>query len=58
MNNDIYSFDKCYQLPTVSTDVSLNEKYYKRSVRSVKECEAIALKNDNDFFLVNDISNR
>ena len=57
MNNDIYSFDKCYQLPTVSTDVSLNEKYYKRSVRSVKECEAIALKNDNDFFLINDISN-
>ena len=57
MNNDIYSFDKCYQLQVFSNDVSLNEKYSKRSVRSVKECEAIAFKNDNDFFLVNDISN-
>ena len=57
MNNDIYSFDKCYELQETSNDVSLNEKYYKRSVRSVKECEAIALKNDNDFFLINDISN-
>ena len=54
---DIYSFDGCYELPVVSTDVSLNQKYFKRSVGSVKECEAIALKNDNDFFLVNDISN-
>jgi len=57
MNNDIYSFVNCYELPVVSTDVSLNEKYFKRSVGSVKECEAIALKNDNDFFLVNDIIN-
>ena len=60
MNNDFYTFDGCYLKPSSTTNIdfdeNLNKNFYNQTAASVKECEKIALKNNSEFFLVNDLS--
>jgi hypothetical protein len=60
MNNNYYIFDNCYKqpptLPDVSFQIKLREDYYKTTVSSVKECEIQSLRNNSEFFLINDVN--
>jgi len=61
-SNNYFNYDGCYQKPPTSiiSDASflihLRNNYYKSSVKSVKECETQSLRNNSDFFLINDIN--
>ena len=59
--NNYFNYDGCYKQPTsIISDISfqthLRNNFYKSSVKSVKECENQSLRNNSDFFLINDIS--
>jgi len=55
-----FNYDGCYSRPSQINEASFNNilttKFDKTSVRSVKECESQSLRNNSDFFLINDIS--
>lgn len=59
-NNYYYTFDNCYSKPINITDVSFSEhlttNFYHSTVASVKDCENEALRNNSEFFLINDVS--
>lgn len=58
-NNDFYSFDGCYRKPATSIldfEKNLNDNFYHTNATSVNECEIQALRNNSQFFLVNDVS--
>jgi len=61
-SNNYFNYDGCYKKPPTSiiSDISflthLTNNYYKSSVKSVKECETQSLRNNSDFFLINDIN--
>ena len=59
-NNEFYSFDGCYSKPATGTnenfDKNLIDNFYKTNETSVKDCETLALRNNSEFFLVNDLS--
>ena len=59
-DNEFYSFDGCYSKPNTIPDISflenLNNNFYKSNVASVHECQTTALRNNSEFFLVNDVS--
>ena len=59
-NNEFYSFDGCYSKPAAGTnenfDKNLIDNFYKTNETSVKDCETLALRNNSEFFLVNDLS--
>ena len=58
--NNYYSFDKCYSIPTNITEPSFNNNlttnFYHYTVAKVKDCENKALRNNSEFFLINDVS--
>jgi hypothetical protein len=60
MNNNYFTFDACYRKPSTITDSSferhLTNNFYKSSVKSVEECQTQSLRNNSDFFLINDIN--
>jgi hypothetical protein len=55
-----FNYDGCYSRPSQINEASFNNilttKFDKTSVKSVKECESQSLRNNSDFFLINDIS--
>jgi len=57
--NNYFTFDACYKKPSSITDSSferhLTNNFYKSSVSSVEECQTQSLRNNSDFFLINDI---
>ena len=61
-NNYYYTYDDCYikQITTTFTDASFDDylarNYYHYTVARVKDCENKALRNNSEFFLINDIS--
>ena len=59
-SNNYFTYDGCYRKPSNITDLSfqthLRNNFYKSSVSSVKECETQSLRNNSDFFLINDIN--
>ena len=61
-NNYYYTYDDCYikQTTTTFTDACFNDylarNYYHYTVARVKDCENKALRNNSEFFLINDIS--
>lgn len=59
-SNNYFTYDGCYRKPSNITDLSfqthLRNNFYKSSVTSVKECETQSLRNNSDFFIINDIS--
>ena len=56
-DTNFYQFDGCYSRPSfTSFDASLNISYTNTLVLSVAECQAEAVKQNADFFLMNDIS--
>ena len=61
-NNYYYTNDDCYikQITTTFTDASFDDylarNYYHYTVARVKDCENKALRNNSEFFLINDIS--
>jgi hypothetical protein len=61
-SNNYFNYDGCYKKPPTSiiSDISflthLTNNFYKSSVKSVKECETQSLRNNSDFFLINDIN--
>jgi len=61
-SNNYFIYDGCYKKPppTTISDISflthLTNNFYKSSVKSVKECETQSLRNNSDFFLINDIN--
>jgi hypothetical protein len=58
--NNYFTFDACYKKPSTITDSSferhLTNNFYKSSVSSVEECQTQSLRNNSDFFLINDIN--
>ena len=58
--NNYFTFDACYRKPDAITDSSferhLTNNFYKSSVSSVEECQTQSLRNNSDFFLINDIN--
>jgi len=58
--NNYFTFDACYTKPSTITDSSferhLTNNFYKSSVSSVEECQTQSLRNNSDFFLINDIN--
>ena len=58
--NNYFTFDACYRKPSTITDSSferhLTNNFYKSSVSSVEECQTQSLRNNSDFFLINDIN--
>jgi hypothetical protein len=58
--NNYFTFDACYRKPDTITDSSferhLTNNFYKSSVSSVEECQTQSLRNNSDFFLINDIN--
>jgi hypothetical protein len=60
-SNNYFNYEGCYRRPTVPSDTeefetNLRDKFSQTSVSSVKDCENLALKNNSDFFLINDIT--
>jgi len=59
-DQELYMFDDCYLKPAATTELSFNtilfNSYKKYLTTSVRNCEIQALRNNSDFFLVNDIS--
>lgn len=59
-NQELFMFDDCYLKPAATTELSFNStlfnSYKKYRTTSVRNCEIQALRNNSDFFLVNDIS--
>ena len=59
--NNFFSNDGCYSKQTSYSDVSfqtnLRDNFYQTSVSSVKDCEIQSLRNNSEFFLINDINN-
>ena len=61
-NNYYYTYDDCYikQITPTFTDASFDDylarNYYHYTVARVKDCENKALRNNSEFFLINDIS--
>jgi len=57
--NNSFNYDGCYKKPTTIPDPSflthLSNNFYKSSVKSARECGTQALRNNSDFFLINDI---
>ena len=62
MNNsqELFMFDQCYTRPTIIEETSFNltllNSYNKYATKSVRDCEIRALRNNSEFFLINDIS--
>ena len=62
-NNNFFNIDGCYEKLPETTFSSVNfqniltDNFYTSQVSSVKDCEIQSLRNNTDFFLVNDISN-
>lgn len=60
--NNYFNYDGCYKRPATSiiSDISfqtnLRDNYYQTTVSSVKECATQSLKNNSEFFLINDIN--
>lgn len=59
--NNFFSNDGCYSKQTSYSDVSfqtnLRDNFYQTTVSSVKDCEIQSLRNNSEFFLINDINN-
>ncbi len=59
-SNNYFNYDGCYKKPATIQDISflthLRNNFYKSNVKSVKECETQSLRNNSDFFLINDIN--
>jgi len=59
-NQDLFTFDKCYERPNIMTEASFNmtlmNSYNKYLAPSVRDCEIKALRNNSEFFLINDVS--
>ena len=61
-SNNFFIYDGCYKKPPTSiiSDISfqriLRDDFYKSSVSTVKDCENQSLRNNSDFFLINDIN--
>jgi len=59
-SNNFFIFDACYEKPNTITDSSferhLTNNFYASRVSSVEECQTQSLRNNSDFFLINDIS--
>lgn len=60
MTSNYYTFDECYLRPSNITELSFNQhlttNFYHSRVSSVKECETQSLRNNSEFFLINDVS--
>jgi len=60
-SNNYFIYDGCYKQPAtsivsdISFEINLRNNYYKTTVSNVKECETQSLKNNSEFFLINDI---
>ena len=59
-SNNYFNYEGCYKQPTVTSnnefEKNLRDNFHQTSVPSVKDCENQALKNNSDFFLINDIT--
>jgi hypothetical protein len=56
-SNNYFYIDGCYEQPqSVNFQNILTNNFYASQVSSVKDCEIQSLRNNTDFFLVNDIS--
>jgi hypothetical protein len=59
-NQELFMFDDCYTRPTTILEASFNatliNSYNKFLTPNAYECEKKALRNNSDFFLINDIS--
>jgi len=59
-NQELFMFDDCYTRPTSILEASFNatliNSYNKFLTPNAYECEKKALRNNSDFFIINDIS--
>lgn len=59
-SNNYFNYDGCYKKPATIPDISfqtnLRNNFYQTTVSSVKDCETQSLRNNSDFFLINDIN--
>jgi len=59
-NQELFMFDDCYTRPTTILEASFNanlvNSYNKFLTPNAYECEKKALRNNSDFFFINDIS--
>ena len=59
-NQELFMFDDCYTRPTSILEASFNatliNSYNKFLTPNAYECEKKALRNNSDFFLINDVS--
>jgi hypothetical protein len=59
-NQKLFMFDHCYSRPGTMLEASFNatllKSYNKYLTPNVNECEKKALRNNSDFFLINDVS--
>ena len=59
-NQELFMFDQCYARPNIMTEASFNttllNSYNKYLTPSVRDCEIKALRNNSEFFLINDVS--
>jgi hypothetical protein len=59
-NQELFIFENCYTRPAAILEADFNatlvNSYNKFLTQDVKECEKKALRNNSDFFLINDIS--
>jgi len=59
-NQELFIFDQCYTRPAVIIEASFNanliNSYNKYLTPNAYECEKKALRNNSDFFLINDVS--
>uniref|UniRef100_A0A6C0KNT9 Uncharacterized protein n=1 Tax=viral metagenome TaxID=1070528 RepID=A0A6C0KNT9_9ZZZZ len=59
-NQELFMFDDCYARPTTILEASFNatliNSYNKFLTPNAYECEKKALRNNSDFFIINDVS--
>ena len=59
-NSNFFKYDGCYKKPATLPDISfqtiLRDNFYHTTVASVKDCEIQSLRNNSEFFIVNDIN--